>query len=400
MKHEESYSAIKETVIALHDKIGRQYKGCFLYGSLAQGFYQPEQSDINLLVIVEDGTNIHPIRKAFLPIWEKYSDLLVTPPGVATKSAFQRHLELTPLMAHHLNKHGKQVQGTTRALRRTSSLDQRFALGYLSARALEASNALLPDIIFTEEGKTKALTLLRRLVRQLRRGSVELSEEPLDLYLELQNYLQTKIAELEIQLPAAKENPDPPYPVPELYAVYEKMDQLILLVNDMSALKTFEWGKLREQVNGLFGGIQIGTPEQLMLAVEYDNSLEHLLRSYRHQWGVDLLQMMEPPISNSLQHAARFTSNTLIFDMPQAYLTAADDKAVHKVIHDFQNKLLNARLQNELLGRLEVVEKSEPDEPLPDRTAPLPKRIVAIFEHLEWWTNYYTQAMDNALKSG
>ncbi|MCB0035515.1 MAG: hypothetical protein KDE51_15895 [Anaerolineales bacterium] len=386
-------------MIALHDKIGRQYKGCYLYGSLAQGFYQSEQSDINLLVIVEDGTNIHPIRKAFLPIWEKYSDVLVTPPGVATKSAFQRHLELTPLMAHHINKHGKQVQGTTRAVRRTSSLDQRAAVGHLSAQILEASNALLPDIIFTEEGKTKALALLRQLVRQLRRGPVELTEEPLDLYLELQVHLQERIAELEIQVPAAEEDTEPPYHLPELYTVYEKMDQLILAVNDINVLKAFDLDSLQAQADGLFGGVQIGTPEQLMLAVEYDNPLEHLLRSYRHQWGVDLLQTMEPPISRSLQHAARFTSNILIFDLPQAYLTAADDKDIHKVIHDFQNKLLNARLQNELLGRLQVVEKSEPDNPLPERTAPLPQRISAIFKHLEWWTNYYAQAMNSALES-
>lgn len=394
MKYEEAYSAIQQTVIAIHDKIGQHYRGCYLYGSLAQGFYQSEQSDVNLLVIVEDGTSIHPIRDAFLPIWEKHQHILKIPPGVAQRTDFKRHMELNPLLSQHINRYGRQVQGTSRVLRRTDSLDQRFAVGYLASQALQASNALLPDLILSEEERAEALRLLRCLVRQIRQDTVDPAETPLALFLELQAYLQERIANVDVAVTAAAPPSDPPYDLPGLQSVYEKMDQLVITIEDVEALTGYTWDDLLKKATGYYGGLQIGTPEQLALAVEFETPLEHLLRNYRHQWGIDLLKVLEPPLERSLRDAARYTSKILVFDLPQAYLTAADDADLRKVIHDFQNKLLNTRLQNELLGRLKVVAKGEPDTPLPERTAPLAERIEGIFAHLDWWTDYYIRAMN------
>ncbi len=64
-----------------------------------------------------------------------------------------------------------------------------------------------------------------------------------------------------------------------------------------------------------------------------------------------------------------------------------------KLIHDFQNKLLNIQLEHELLVRFGIVQRFTPPEPLPEREAPNHQRIELIFKHFHWWTNFYTDQM-------
>lgn len=393
MKYAEEYTAIKETVIAIHNQIGDRYRACYLYGSLAQGFFQADESDVNLLVIVDNDTSIHDIREAYLPVWEKYSAVLKRPPGVATRTAFQRHMALNPLLARHIDRYGKQVQGSSRTLSRTTSLDNRYQLSHIAAKAMQASAALLPELAPTDDIHLAHLALLRRIARQLQREPLSADAQPFELLLDIHQHLQKQFTLLSLDYTTEEQTTAPPYDIPHLLAVYEKMDQLIFVVDHLEDLPDAPWEEIFERTSGFYGGIQIVTPAQLMLAVEYEAPLELLLRNYRHKWGTDFLAALDPPVARALRDAARFTSQIQIFDLPQAYLQAPDDQTMRKIIHDFGNKLLNARLQNELLGRLQIVTPNQPDISLLDKDHPSPERIKAIFDHLEWWTAYYTSAM-------
>jgi len=70
-----------------------------------------------------------------------------------------------------------------------------------------------------------------------------------------------------------------------------------------------------------------------------------------------------------------------------------DADAIHVLIHDLQNRLLNVQLEHELLYRLLSFERF--DQPaLPDRDAPSTERLDGIFEQLDWWSAQYVAKMD------
>jgi hypothetical protein len=394
----EAYEAIKTTVLGLYQKIGFQYRACFLYGSLPQGFYQHGQSDVNLLVVVEDGTSIHDVREALLPVWGQYGDILQRVPGVATKSAFERHMQLFPLLARHIDQYGKQVRGSRRTLGRTASLDASQEVARLAAQGMTAALNLAPQILIRPQDGEQAARLLSQLVRQQRRGDIGRGEQPAQLFHEFHTHLTTRLREAghtwQGDPPA-----DPPYPVPGLVAVYEKLDYLLLVVDDIAPLRGYDWATLAQSFAGRYGGMQVMTAAQLRLAVQWELTLELTLRNYNHQWGHDLLADVHPSPELVMRDAARFASQIAIFDMPHAYVTA-DPSQYGKLIHDFQNKLLNARLQNELLARMGFVQSQQPPTPLPDRTAPSLDRISAIFDHLDWWAHYYATHMQEQLMAG
>jgi hypothetical protein len=187
--------------------------------------------------------------------------------------------------------------------------------------------------------------------------------------------------------------------VPGLVAIYEKLDYLLLVVADIAAVRDYDWAGFGKQLNGMYGGVQVMTADQLRLAIQLEQTLEYVLRSYNHKWGHDVVADLQPPAQFALRDAARFVSQVAIFDMPHAYFTA-EPSQYGKLIHDFQNKLLNARLQNELLARMKFTESKQPPTPLPDRTAPSLDRIAAIFDHLDWWAAYYTNQMQESLLTG
>ena len=393
----EAYEAIKTTVLELYQKVGFQYRACFVYGSLAQGFYQPGQSDVNLLVVVENGTSIHALREAFLPVWEQYGPILQRAPGIATKDSFERHMQLFPLLARHIDKYGKQVRGSRRTLGRTTSLDTKHKVARRAGLAMTASLALTPQILIRPSDGVQADHLLRQMVRQQRQAAVDTAETPSALFHELHSTLQPLLQEAsdgwQGDPPAA-----PPYDVPGLLATYEKLDYLLLVVADMAAVRDYDWARLGQQLNGLYGGVQVMTAAQLRLAIQLEQTLEYVLRNYNHKWGHDVVADLHPPAQFALRDAARFVSQVAIFDMPHAYFTA-EPSEYSKLIHDFQNKLLNARLQNELLARMKFTESKQPPIPLPDRTAPPLDRIAAIFDHLDWWAAYYANQLQGSLSA-
>ena len=392
----EAYEAIKTTVLGLYQKIGFQYRACYLYGSLAQGFFQPDQSDVNLLVIVEDGTSMHELKDALEPVWQQYGAVLGRVPGLATKTAFERHMRLHPLLARHIDQYGKQVRGSRRTMARTASLDPSCALARLAAQGMTASLVLAPQVLIRPQDGQHAERLLRQLVRQQRRTAVAPAEPLPALLAEFHGRFQPLLHQAGHTWRGDLPQGAPPYPIPGLLAVYEKLDYLLLVVDDIAPLAGYDWNPLAAEWQGRYGGVQLLTAAQLRLAIQLELTLEFKLRNYNHQWGHDLLADLDPAPHLVLRDAARFPSQIALFDMPHAYITA-DPSQYGKLIHDFQNKLLNARLQNELLARMGLTESKQPPTPLPDRTAPPLERIAAIFEHLDWWADYYATQMEQAL---
>ncbi len=403
MKNKTAYDAIKASVVALNDAIGPLYQTCYLYGSLAQGLYQPDQSDVNLLIIVHNETDIHQIQAALKPVWLEYGSVLRRSPGIATVSAFRRHMLLNPMLARHIDRFGKQVKGSKRVLHQTSPLDKTRYLARLSARAMVASQALTPQLISDESQREEPLVELRRLVRQVRRGRVEIDETAVSLFTEIQTVISQQMSLLDLARPSLSlAGGSAPYALPGLRAVYERMGNLVLVADDLHQLRKFDWAKLAEQVGPEFIGLQVATPAQFQLAVEYEYPLEYSLQSFRHIWGECIIENLEPPAWSILRDAARVATNTQIYDLPHAYITAVDDtpndeEALQKIIHDFQNKLLNARLQNELLSRMKLVDTFQPPMPLPDRTTPSRERLSGIFNHLNAWSEFYEEGMLSAV---
>jgi hypothetical protein len=91
-----------------------------------------------------------------------------------------------------------------------------------------------------------------------------------------------------------------------------------------------------------------------------------------------------------MRYSARVPSRILIDELPNIYLTKENsEESLNKIIHDFQNKMLNIGLEHELLVRFGLSERFVPPTPAPGREAPPQQRIAALFQHLEWWADFY-----------
>lgn len=92
--------------------LGSHLKAVYLYGSYAQGFYQPGESDINLLVVMDEMADIHAVRQALLATWtDEIAAAFQHPPALVTQTNLARHLELNPALAHHLVHEGQHLAG-------------------------------------------------------------------------------------------------------------------------------------------------------------------------------------------------------------------------------------------------------------------------------------------------
>ena len=67
------------------------------------------------------------------------------------------------------------------------------------------------------------------------------------------------------------------------------------------------------------------------------------------------------------------------------------------LVHDFQNKLLNIQLRQELLCRIMDRKLEFPEQKLPSREAVIEERLQGIMDHLEWWADYYFNKMNESM---
>jgi hypothetical protein len=185
--------------------------------------------------------------------------------------------------------------------------------------------------------------------------------------------------------------------LPGLQSIYTAGGHTILVFDRLSSqrLSRVNWDALAQRLPGNPTSLQLTTVAQASLIAAYERPLDILFKRFQHSWGVNFLAVLEPSPHQLMRHSARTPSRLLIDDLPHTYLTAPpdDDEALHKIIHDFQNKLLNIRLENELLNRFQKAPQFTPPEPVPDREIPPQQRIAALFQQFEWWTQFYTDEM-------
>ena len=159
-----------------------------------------------------------------------------------------------------------------------------------------------------------------------------------------------------------------------------------------------DWSRLSESIGKQYLGIEISSTVQLCLTATYERPLDIHFRKFEHNWGPDFLPTLTLAPRQIFRQAARLPSSIQVDSLPNAVLSQ-DDNALHTIIHDFQNKLLNVQLEHELLCRFKMVERFQPPEPLPGRDTPPKQRIDAIFQHLQWWADFYTDQMQQHSES-
>jgi len=389
--------AVKTITRTFPRKLGGQLEAIYLYGSMAQGYHQAGQSDVNLFMVVADGTNIHALRSLFLPIWEKHGSVLRRAPFIAHKSAFARHMQVSPMLAHHLAHEGQQLYGSPDLLDQyLPPVAPHEAYASLASEAMRASAALAPDLLDPETAAAASIKL-QRLLQRMRNEPAPEDETAAQRFARLHHFLAPLITKLpvaeqwtRIKAPAATS----PL-LPGLQTIYKEADKMVLVFARLAPQQIIrtDWQKLSERLAGQCSGLYVTSVDQLSLILTYEDPLDLLLRRYRHNWGPDFLPSLAAAPRSILRHAARLPSHTLVDTLPNAYLTmpADDDESLHKLIHDFQNRMLNIRLEHELLARLQGLERFVPPTPVPGRDAPPRQRLDAIFQHLDWWTEYYVE---------
>lgn len=392
---------IEATVAAFEEGLGDKLEGIFLFGSVAQGLERSGESDINMLVVVADGTSPHLLRGIFHPVWEEYGTELKQAPLIATSTAFQRHMKLNPALARHITRSNKQLHGPANLLDfHPKNANPHELIGYIVAEALQVSMALTPQLLDEETAVLKTRQL-KTLYRHVFHSNPPESDTAVQIYAQIQQFLNNIVPKLPAaqKWTAAKSKVGTSPILPGLQSIYQELGTTILVFSFLEPrqITSIAWERLGKHLPKGTTGLQITTVEQFCLINVYERPVDMLLRKFQHNWGVDFLPTLKPTSYHFNRHSARLPSDILIQALPHTYLTQedAEEETLHKIIHDYQNKMLNIRLENELLTRFGQSTKFTPPQPVPDRdTQPL-ERIDALFNQFKWWSEFYANAMQN-----
>jgi hypothetical protein len=389
-------NVVEAVAYALSDGLGDQLAGIFLYGSLAQERHQPGESDANLLIVVADGASIHALRSIFRPVWEKHGEQLRRAPLVAQQSSFVRHMKLYPVLARHLANEAKLLIGDPTLLEGLPAADPREPFAQLAHEVMEASAAVAPEMLEPDVAEA-CLARLRSVARRVSGVPVPDGKSAIQMLAEIHQYLQEEMDQSpHVERWVSTKRPSTSLLLPSLEGAYKELGQLVMSFSTLTAgqITSTDWQTLSSQLAKHYTGLKIATSTQFRLIVELETPLAYSFERYEHEWGVDILSTVEAPKELIMRNAARLPSEIQIDSLPNAYLTQ-DDDMLGKLIHDFQNRMLNIQLEHELLRRLQQIEPFDPPEPLPDRTAPPELRIDAIFNHLNEWADFYTAQMSD-----
>ncbi len=388
---------LNNIVKQLTRRMGTQLEALYVYGSYTQHHYLAGESDINLLAVVNDGASIHALRDTFLPIWEEHRAFLRHAPLIVRQSEFSRHMQLNPMLAYHLANNGRLLMGLPDLLLDLPPINQDHAFARLAFEAMQASAALTPELLPSDVAETRLLQL-RRLARRIKGDMLTADESPAQMLARIHHFLTPQITKLPTTQKLGNTQmlaTNAPL-LPGLQAIYKETDNMVFVFGNLppqQIMKT-NWAILVDRLKDQCSGLTITTTAQLSLVVLYETPLALLFKRHQHQWGLQPLANLTASKQHLLRHAARTPSDIQIDFLPNDYLTH-DSEQAHRIIHDFQNKLLNVQLEHELLCRMKVTERFTPPSPLPPRTAPHPVRIDAIFNHLGWWADFYANEMDD-----
>lgn len=384
-------------------ELGSDLEAAYLFGSMATRIFELGESNINLLLIVNDRVSMHTIRQIFQPLWQEHGRRLRRAPFIATRMALNRHMMLYPTLAHHLAQYGKPIRETSSLLGRLPNLPElttQDTYARLSAEVMLASGAVAPEFWPPDIAQSNLLRL-RSVARRILQEPLNPRDTAVSIFCRIHERIDPEISALPTDNPwTAMRTATSPL-VPGLQATYTKdLDKIVLVFNQLSTLQiqSISWAKLAQRLAKDYKGLYITASPQLRLIHEIETPLDLDFRRSKRTWGMDPLAELKSPTWRKLRQSARFPSDIQIDSLPNAYLTQGDDQ-VHIIIHDFQNKLLNIQLESELLGRMQLLEKLKPPMPLPGREAPDLERIDAIFQHVGWWADHFTKEMLKAKKN-
>lgn len=374
---------------ALQEHDESQFLAAFSVPASGEGYFLNRRFEPALLLLFADGAPLHAAREAVLSLRMNWQQVLSTAPMVFTPQTLQRHVDLYPLFGQHVTRHAQCLVGQALSLDNTGSPHPVERLAFLITAAIDASAALVPS-----RAEAHSLAQLQRLAAQLGSDGSTSEASAADLFAQVQVYLRLFVDSLPMmskkRTAVVKTSEEP-----NLLAFYEDQQRLLVLIPPLSAslLRKIDWSALARPMPSHLTTLNVATTDQLYLTIQSERSLDFVLGSYRRQWGADLLSGLEVPARAVYRQAARKPSTYLVDGVLGNYLIAPDDEAIHRVIHDYQNRLLNMRLEHELLCRLLDRPLAEPPAPLPRRDEPLSERIDAVVEHLDWWATHYVRQL-------
>jgi hypothetical protein len=377
------------------EQLGDQIVAVYQFGSYGQPSYQAGESDVNLLFLLSDEGDIAALREWFLPLWQRYGTWLRRGPWVASLSAFQRYANLHPDFALGLRQNGRFLHGSPLNLPPLPSQDPHESVAHQATQALAASTAVLPGLLEPQTAEARLLDL-RRLARQLWGEPVPEGETAVSTFARVRHILDAKIN----RLPAARAWRSEIVPaetapfLPGLQSIYKQGPHIVMVLAHLSPddARQTEWVQMMDRLAEECQGLVLTTAVQLSLSLVYDNPISLIFKSYQHNWGLNPLANLQTSRRQIMRQAAISAATIGLIDLPRAHLTQ-DDSQLHTIIHDFQNKLLNLRLQHELLNRFGYLSHFTLPDSLPEREAPAAERLTAIYRQLDWWLDLYTTEM-------
>jgi hypothetical protein len=389
---------IEAVIGAMRSALGERLLSVYLYGSLSDGTYQADQSDINLVAIIDDPADLHLLREEYRKtIWTVRGPILRRVPLLATIPVLKRHLRLNPLLNAHLRRSGQLLFGRPIEFEPVVAVSAREELANIAAQAMRASAALAPELLPAKEAQ-ESLASLRGLARRLFGWPVDADESPAVLAGRVLGFARKKMDEESMALWPDHVTPNAPPLIGELRAIYEMDSHLMLVMPDLEPVELArriagaDWSQVADRVTDQYRSVRVTTPSQLRLIVTYEDGADYLVQSYHHAWGADPLADLEISRPFAFRGLARLPSEMQLAGLPHAYFTA-EDSDLSMLVHDFQNKLLNIQLRSELLTRALDTRSKVPPDPLPERDAPEDVRIDGILAHLNWWADHYTDLM-------
>ncbi len=381
---------------ALQEESDVELLAAYTVPPAGDGYFLSHRFEAALLLLIAQAEQIHPARQAIRRLRVDWNNIFEAPPIIFTPTDLRQHTRLFPLFAKHLATYAERRCGDALPLVSAPDPHPIERLAFLVKEAIDASEALVP-----QKDARQSLRRLQRLVDELGNDPEPSSfggegRRPADLFARVQVHLRHSIDNLPVMaqqhtriVKDARE--------PNLLAFYEDQQRLLVIIPPLSAnlLRRIDWSSLAGPMPSQFTTLNVATTDQLFLTIQATRALDFALGGFRRRWGAELLSGLRVTARAVFRQAARKSASLLADGVLGAYLLAPDDEGVHRVIHDYQNRLLNVRLENELLYRLLDVSRSEPEQPLPRRDEPLTERIDAIAEHLRWWTAHYLQQMES-----
>ncbi len=331
-------------------------------------------SDAKLLLVTANNADMHQMRTAFREMGEELPVPVIVPQAI-----FARHLRLFPMLAEALHD-GTCLLGDPVPLKQRPN-----GLPYWAQVMMESSAAV---------GNAAEIGRLRSAACRFLGREVGMEETAVSLLAAMQHRLKELMDSHNFPIwtpdqPAA----DPA--LPGLVASFSRLGVTVYVFDDSlpDLLDKMDAAAITAVLEQPKSGIELVTARQLRLLLLYESSAMFTLQNYTHTRGGNPLAGLSPKHPHIFRDAARKTAVIRTETFPRAYFTMPDgDEAIHILIHDFQNKLLNVQLEHELLYRLLRFDRFTMPE-LPPRTASPVLRVDAIFAQLDWWSAQYMKKM-------